>query len=70
MFKGNTIAKLLWIAFLVVGVVLLVLGFQEYQAIGSKLGRALGKTPSREMILYLVGGGGFSLAGLIGILRN
>ncbi|HEB01658.1 hypothetical protein LCGC14_1514910 [marine sediment metagenome] len=69
--KGKSgISKLFSIGLLVVGVILLVLGFQEYGAFGSKLGRALGQTPSREVLLYFVAGGGCALAGFFGLLKK
>ncbi len=64
--KGNLIA----IVLLVVGVVLLVLGFQEYGAFGSKITRALGKKPSNEVLAYFIGGGVCALAGVFKLIRK
>jgi Protein of unknown function (DUF3185) len=44
------------IALLVVGVVLLVLGLQEYGAFGSKISRALGSEPSERTWFLIIGG--------------
>ena len=63
---GNLVA----IMFLVVGVVLLVLGFQEYGAFGSKIAKALGSRPSNEVLAYFAGGGVFALAGVIKLIKK
>ncbi len=62
--------KLFPIGFLILGVVLLVLGFQEYGAFGSKFTRAFGQAPSKEIILYFVAGGVCSFAGVLGLIRK
>ncbi len=64
------VSKLFSIGLLVVGVVVLVLGFQEYGAFGSKLGRALGQAPTKEVILYFVAGGACAAAGFFGLMRK
>lgn len=48
--------KTISIALLVVGVVLLVLGFQEFGAFGSQFGRAVGRGPSTRAVLLLAAG--------------
>jgi uncharacterized membrane protein YidH (DUF202 family) len=48
--------KNIGIALLVVGVVLLVLGFQEFGAFGSSLSRAVGRGPSTRAIIMLAVG--------------
>lgn len=58
------------IVLLVAGVVLLVLGFQEYGAFGSKIGRALGQSPSGKVMIFLVAGGICSALGIFGIIRK
>ena len=45
------------IALLVIGVVLLVLGMQEFGAFGSSVSRAIGRGPSNRALLLLIGGG-------------
>ncbi|MCK4911454.1 MAG: DUF3185 family protein [Thermodesulfovibrionales bacterium] len=64
--KGNLIAVVL----LVVGVVLLVLGFQEHGAFASKITRALGNRPSNEVLAYFVGGGVCALAGVFKLIKK
>ena len=64
--KGNLVA----IVLLVVGVVLLVLGFQEYGAFGSKITRALGSKPSGEVLAYFIGGGVCALAGVFKLIKK
>ena len=44
------------IALLIVGAVLLVLGFQEFGAFGSSLSRAVGRGPSTRAIVLLAAG--------------
>ena len=44
------------IALLVVGVVLLVLGLQEYGAFGSKISRSLGSGPLERTWFLIIGG--------------
>jgi hypothetical protein len=69
---GKAMGKktLVAIALLVVGVVLLVLGFQEYGAFGSKLGRALGQAPSGKVLIFFIAGGICSALGLFGIVKK
>jgi len=45
------------IAMLIIGVVLLVLGMQEYGAFGSSVSRAIGRGPSNRALLLLISGG-------------
>ena len=45
------------IAMLIIGVVLLVLGMQEFGAFGSSVSRAIGRGPSNRALLLLIGGG-------------
>jgi hypothetical protein len=45
------------IVLLVVGVVLLVLGMQEFGAFGSSVSRAIGRGPSTRSLFLLIGGG-------------
>ena len=63
---GNIIA----VVMLVAGVVLLVLGFQEYGAFASKITRALGKSPSNEVLAYFIGGGLCAAIGAIKLIRK
>jgi hypothetical protein len=45
------------VALLVIGVVLLVLGMQEFGAFGSSVSRALGRGPSTRAWFLLISGG-------------
>jgi threonine/homoserine/homoserine lactone efflux protein len=62
----NTIS----IVILVVGVVLLVLGLQEYGAFGSKISRALGRGPSERAWFLMIGGAVFTAFGAVGLLKK
>jgi hypothetical protein len=48
--------KNMGIALLVIGIVLLVLGLQEFGAFGSKISRALGRGPSERAWFLMIGG--------------
>ena len=55
MCKKNS--KMIGIALLVAGVVLLVWGFDIYGSFGSKLGRAIsGDIPNKALALFVIGG--------------
>jgi hypothetical protein len=62
----NTIS----IVILVVGVVLLVLGLQEYGAFGSTISRALGKGPSDRAWFLMIGGAVCTAFGAMGLLKK
>lgn len=48
--------KNIGIVLLVVGAILLVLGFQEFGAFGSSLSRAVGRGPSTRAVILLIAG--------------
>jgi len=52
---------------LVAGIILLVMGFNEYGTFGSKLGRALGGGMSNRVILLFLSGGVCTAYGLLNI---
>jgi len=58
------------IALLIVGVVLLVLGFQEFVAFGSRISRALGGGPSERAWLLMIGGVVCTVLGSMGIFKK
>ncbi len=62
----NTIS----IVLLVVGVVLLVLGLQEYGAFGSKISRVLGRGPSERAWFLMIGGVVCTVFGGMGVLKK
>ena len=62
--------KTIGIALLVVGVILLVLGFQEYGAFGSSLSRAVGRGPSPRAIILLVTGAACAGSGAVRFFKK
>jgi hypothetical protein len=58
------------IALLVIGVVLLVLGMQEFGAFGSSVSRALGRGPSNRALILLIGGGVCAAIGVMQVFRK
>jgi hypothetical protein len=62
----NTIS----IVLLVVGVVLLVLGLQEYGAFGSQISRALGRGPSERAWFLMISGAACAGFGALRIFRK
>jgi len=55
---------------LVVGVVLIVLGLQEYGAFGSSVSRAFGRGPSTRALALLVSGGVCAAIGAMNVFRK
>jgi hypothetical protein len=55
---------------LVVGVVLLVLGFYEYGTLGEKAGRILGDGVSGKVLFYFIAGVVLTAFGLMNTLRS
>jgi hypothetical protein len=55
---------------LAVGVVLIVLGLQEYGTFGSSVSRALGRGPSTRALVLLVCGGVCAALGAMRIFRK
>jgi hypothetical protein len=58
------------VVMLVVGVVLIVLGLQEYGAFGSSLSRAIGRGPSTRAVVLLACGGACAIFGAMNIFRK
>jgi hypothetical protein len=58
------------IVLLIIGVILLVLGMQEFGAFGSSVSRALGRGPSDRAWILLIGGALCSGFGVISIFRK
>jgi hypothetical protein len=62
--------KNLGIVLLVIGVMLLVLGMQEFGAFGSSISRALGRGPSERALFLLIGGGACAAFGIMQVFRK
>lgn len=62
--------KIIFVALLVGGILLLYFGYQEYQSLGSELNQAFGGSGSDKAIWMLVGGGAATIGGLVGLLRD
>ncbi|HWR71839.1 MAG TPA: DUF3185 family protein [Nitrospirota bacterium] len=58
------------IALLVVGIILLVLGFNEYGTFGSRLGRALGAGMSNKVLALFIIGGVCAALGLMQTMKK
>ncbi len=58
------------IVVLVVGIVLLIFGFNEYGTFGSRLGRAVGAGISNKVLFLFVAGAACTVYGLLKILRK
>lgn len=65
--KMNRLASL---ALLVLGVVLLAMGWEAYRSIGSDVSRVLTGAPTDRAVWLLVGGGLAAVAGLAGLSRD
>lgn len=63
-------SKQIGIVLLVVGVILLVLGFNEYGAFGSRFARTLGAGPSNKVLALFIIGGVCSALGLMQTLKK
>lgn len=57
-------------AILFIGVVLLVLGSNEYRSFGSRAGRVLGAKPSGTMVVYFIAGGLCTAYGLLQLRKK
>jgi hypothetical protein len=55
---------------LVIGIVLLVLGFNEYGAFGSRAGRLLGAGISDRVLIFFIAGAACTVYGLMTTLRK
>ncbi len=62
--------KQIGIALLVVGIILLILGFNEYGTFGSRLGRALGAGLSNKVLALFIIGGICTALGLMQTLKK
>ena len=62
--------KQIGIALLVVGIILLVLGFNEYGTFGSRLGRALGAGMTNKVLALFIIGGVCTALGLAQTLKK
>ena len=58
------------IVLLVIGIVLLVLGLQEFGAFGSSISRALGRGPSERTWLLMIGGAVCTVLGGMGVFKK
>ena len=58
------------IVILVVGIVLLVLGFNEYGTFGSKLSRAFGAGPSNKVLFLFIAGAACTAYGLVKTIKR
>jgi hypothetical protein len=58
------------IVLLVIGVVLLVLGLQEFGAFGSRISRALGRGPSERAWFLMIGGAVCTVFGGMGVFKK
>lgn len=54
----------------VVGVILLAVGLNEYDSLGSRLARAIGSGPSNRVLALLAAGGACSVLGLLQMLKK
>jgi hypothetical protein len=69
MAKKNKNMFLVGLALLVIGVVLLMLGYQEYTSVGSKIADALGSRPSNKLIGLVAGGAASAVAGVAMVFK-
>ncbi len=64
--KNNTIG----VVILVVGIILLVLGFNEYGTFGSRAGRMLGAGLSNKVLFLFIAGAACTVFGLMKTLKK
>ncbi len=62
--------KVIFVALLVGGILLLYFGYQEYQSLASELDQAFGGSGSDKAIWMMVGGGAATIGGLVGLLQE
>lgn len=62
--------KIISVALLVGGVLLLYFGYQEYQSFQSEVDQFFGGSGSDKAIWMLVGGAAATIGGLMGLLRD
>ena len=58
------------VAILVVGIVLLVMGFNEYGTFGSRAGRMFGAGVSNRVLFFFIAGAACTAYGLINVLKK
>lgn len=62
--------KVIYVALLAAGLVLLWFGYDEYQSLGSEVDRAFGGSGSSQAIGMLAGGAAAVVGGLVGLLSK
>jgi hypothetical protein len=62
--------KLLGIALLVVGAILLVAGFNESHSFASDVSRAFTNSPTDRSLWFMIGGGASALVGAVLLLKK
>lgn len=62
--------KIISVALLVGGLLLLYFGYDEYQSLGSEIDQALGGSGSSQAIWMMVGGAAATVGGLVGLSRG
>ena len=62
--------RLISVALLAAGIVLLVMGFNASNSLGSDLSRLFTGSPTDKAVWMLVGGTVLSVAGLVGFVRG
>jgi uncharacterized membrane protein len=58
------------IALLVVGIILLIMGFNASESVGSEVSEAVTGTPTDRSIWLIVGGAAAAIIGAIGLFRR
>jgi hypothetical protein len=58
------------IALIVVGIVLLIMGFNASESVGSEVSEAVQGTPSNRSIWLIVGGLASAIIGAVGLFRR
>ena len=62
--------KLVQVIILVIGIILLVMGFNEYGAFGSRAGRLLGMGMSTRVIALFLVGAALTGYGLVNVMKT
>jgi uncharacterized membrane protein YidH (DUF202 family) len=62
--------KMISSALLIVGILLLFFGYQEYQSIGSEVEEFFTGSPSSNAVWFLVGGAAAAIAGIVGLSKK
>jgi divalent metal cation (Fe/Co/Zn/Cd) transporter len=58
------------VALLVVGIILLIMGFNATQSVGSEISEAVRGTPTNRSIWLIVGGAAAAIIGAVGLFRR